>query len=63
MTNKANDPRTTPLFFDAKGIGKSLREVGVEYLKVESRDVRTRWFRGPHDVDLFLWIDESQIII
>lgn len=62
MSNTLSE-RKTPLFFDAAELGKSLKEVGVDYLKVESRDVKTRWFHGPHDVDLFIWVDSKERII
>lgn len=50
-------------FFDPKIAGRTLKEVGVDYLKMESRDVKTRWFHGEPGTDLFLWMDPSDEIL
>lgn len=61
--SKALQNTTTPSFFEPSRAGKSLKEVGVDYLKVESKNITSRWFHSNHDVDLFLWLDEySQVI-
>lgn len=52
-----------PTFFEPAQAGRSLKEVGIDYLKVESKNITSRWFHSAHDVDLFLWLDEhSQVI-
>ncbi len=61
--NKVLPSQFTPTFFEPSRAGKSLKEVGVDYLKVESKNITSRWFHSNHDVDLFLWLDEhSQVI-
>lgn len=61
--SKAFRVETKPYYFDPARAGKSLKEVGVDYLQIESRNITSRWFHSNEDVDLFIWLDEFQQII
>ena len=65
MTEKSAGeiPEDFPRTFEPGRAGKSLREMGRDYLKVESRDVTSRWYHGVEDVDLFIWTDEHDQVI
>lgn len=49
--------------FEPAQAGRSLKEVGTDYLNVEERNITSRWFHSQHDVDLFLWLDENNQVI
>lgn len=53
----------TPIYFEPAQAGKSLREVGVDFLDVENQKITSRWFRSGRDVDLFIWLDAQKKVI
>lgn len=56
--------QTSSIFLDPVKLGASLVEVGVDYQEIESREVQTRWFRGPQtETDVFLWMNKDLKII
>ena len=65
MTNRsaAELREDLPRIFEPGRAGKSLREMGRDYLKVESRNITSRWYHGAQDVDLFIWTDEHDQVI
>jgi hypothetical protein len=58
-----NNEKSLPIYFEAAQAGKSLKEVGVDYIQVESQNITSRWFHSAHDVDLFIWLDEKKNVI
>lgn len=61
-----NEKRAEPIippFFNAQRIGGSLREVDVSLIQSENENVVSRWFHGPHDADLFIWMDARNNVI
>jgi hypothetical protein len=63
VSKSLDQQNINPTFFEPAQAGRSLKEVGIDYLKVESKNITSRWFHSAHDVDLFLWLDEhSQVI-
>ncbi len=49
--------------FNAKELGRSLREVAVDMMKNENRNIESHWFHSSKDADMFIWKDESKNII
>lgn len=61
MTQKGH---ARSIYFDPVRIGQSLREIGIDYLKVESKEIETRWFQhAESETDVFVWFDKNQQII
>jgi hypothetical protein len=52
-----------PQFFDANRLGRSLKEVSSDLLRVEAQDLVGRWFHANDDIDLFIWTDENKRIV
>ncbi|MCB0412341.1 MAG: hypothetical protein KDD22_07435 [Bdellovibrionales bacterium] len=57
------DKNSFPTFFNARTMGRSLREVATDLIQTESQDVVSRWFHSEDGIDLFIWSDESHLII
>lgn len=55
--------KSNPLFFEPAQAGRSLKEVGVDYIQVENHNITSRWFHSAHDIDLFIWMDKNQKVI
>jgi hypothetical protein len=58
-----NDTLESPVFFNGKSIGKSLREVAVDLIQTESEEMVSRWFHSEGGTDLFTWSDSAKNII
>lgn len=59
-----SDKKEMPVFFNPKKIGLNIREVGTDYLDVESRKIETKWYRDESgDVDIFLIYEKDKEII
>jgi hypothetical protein len=57
-------PKVLPTYLNLQKIGASLKEVGSDYLKVESREVETKWFRDTSgEIDVFIWFNKEKKII
>lgn len=52
-----------PIFFNAKEMGRSLKEVSKDIIKTESQEVKSRWYHSSQDIDLFIWQDEQDNVI
>jgi len=65
MQGSRNDPtKSTPIFLDPVKVGSSLKEVGVDYQEIESRQVETRWFRDQiSETDVFVWMNKDRKMI
>jgi hypothetical protein len=57
------EPFSFPHFFKAEELGKSLREVAVDFIPLSQENVTSRWFHGTHDVDLYIWLDSRNNVI
>jgi hypothetical protein len=56
--------KVQPIYFDPQRVGASLKEVGIDYTKVESREIETRWFRDASgETDVFIWLNKEKTII
>jgi hypothetical protein len=56
--------KVQPIYFDPQKLGGALKEVGIDYTKVESREIETRWFRDDSgDTDVFIWLNKEKSII
>ena len=53
----------SPIFFSGKTIGKSLKEVAVDFIETDSQNVVSRWYHGTQSTDLFTWVDREHNII
>lgn len=49
--------------FNAKELGRSLREVAVDVMQKENRNIESHWFHSNKDADMFIWKDENKNII
>jgi hypothetical protein len=49
--------------FNAKDLGQSLREVAVDVIRRDDKDIESRWFHSNKDADLFIWSDEKKNIL
>lgn len=52
-----------PKYFNPEELGKSLKEVAVDVIKTNSKDVISRWFHSAKDADLFIWLDDNKNIL
>ncbi|MBX9769202.1 MAG: hypothetical protein K2X47_18140, partial [Bdellovibrionales bacterium] len=52
-----------PVYSSPQWVGKSLREVGRDFLSADSQTVTSRWFHGAQESDLFIWVDGSSRLI
>lgn len=59
--NKAS--HLQPSYLEPAQAGRSLREVGVDFLNVENQRIKSRWFHSGQDVDLFVWTDSKDQVI
>jgi hypothetical protein len=51
------------VYFEPAQAGRSLKEVGVDFLDIENQRITSRWFRSGMDVDLFIWLDAQNKVI
>lgn len=59
-----SESKNTPIFLDPAKVGASLKEVGIDYQEIESREVETRWFRDPiSETDVFVWLNKDRRMI
>jgi hypothetical protein len=65
MQGSKNDtPKSTPILLDPAKVGASLKEVGVDYQEIESKQVETRWFRDKiSETDIFVWMSKDRKMI
>ncbi len=52
-----------PSFYEPSAIGKSLKEVSVDYIKAENQKIRSQWYHSNLDADLFLFKDQKDRLI
>ena len=50
-------------YFYPKELGRSLKEVAVEYMSLENQDLESRWFHSNKDADLYVWKDARGNIV
>ena len=57
--------KTAPIYFNPQKVGSQMREIGVDFLRLESSDdIETRWFREPlTETDVFIWFNKNKKII
>lgn len=56
------DPMSMRIF-DARELGASMEEIGMDLIKIETQEVLSKWFHSSKDVDLFVWFDKNNQII
>lgn len=60
----AGTEKTIPIYFDPVKVGASLKEVGIDYQEIESREIETRWFRDSQsETDVFVWMNKDKKMI
>jgi hypothetical protein len=52
-----------PLYFQPERVGAALKEVEVRYSGEGAQRIETRWFRGPDEVEIFIWTDSRGGVI
>jgi len=51
-------------YFSSRTIGRTLREVAVDLIQMDTEDVVSRWFHSqPAETDLYTWVDRRQNIL
>jgi hypothetical protein len=67
LSEKEGQPPTSELegvkIFNAKELGRSLREVAVEVLQKEDHNIESHWYHSAKDADMFIWKDQHKNII
>lgn len=64
QSSNSDTSKPTPLFLDLVKVGSALKEVGVDYQEIESRQVETRWFRDQlSETDVFVWMNKDRKMI
>ncbi len=65
MQQSSKSPqKPTPLFLDPAKVGASLKEVGIDYQEIESKQIETRWFRDQlSETDVFVWMNKDRRMI
>lgn len=49
--------QSIPLYFDPKRIAAGLYQVSEQAMQTKSMELRTYWYTGPDQLDIFLWED------
>ena len=64
MESPKSAPRANPIYLDPVKVGAALKEVGIDYQEIESKEVETRWFRDHvSETDVFVWFGQNRKII
>ncbi len=61
---KDGDQKFSSLYLDPCKVGAALVEVGVDFQKIDSREIQTRWFRDAlSETDVFVWVGQNKKIL